>query len=129
MNGQRPTTLGYAGLTGTVYVLLRNGQKRPVPENELVTVISAYLDGHDLVVTKPDGTRVSYEAVSSDLTLATLSEVQLREALIDIFAITCGVDTLYTADEAIKQIDIHPAIQKAAIVALTPPKEESENRR
>ena len=58
----RPT-LGYAGLTGTVYVLLRNGQKRPVPENELVTVIAGYLDDHDLVVTKPDGARVAYCAV------------------------------------------------------------------
>jgi len=46
----RPTTLAYSGLTGTVYVLLKNGQKRPVPEAELVAVIAAYLDNHDLSV-------------------------------------------------------------------------------
>jgi hypothetical protein len=51
--GQRmnqPTTLGYSGLTGTVYVLLANGQKRPVPEGELAAVIAGYLNDHDLTV-------------------------------------------------------------------------------
>lgn len=51
--------LGYAPLTGTVYVFKRNGQKEPVPESELVTVISHWLDDHDLIVTK-DGFRVRY---------------------------------------------------------------------
>lgn len=45
-----PTTLAYGGLAGTVYVLLRNGQKRPVPEGELAAVIAAYLTDHDLTV-------------------------------------------------------------------------------
>jgi hypothetical protein len=53
-------TLGYSPLTGTTYVLLRNGQKRAVPEAEVVAVISAYLDDHHLSVTKPDGTVVRY---------------------------------------------------------------------
>jgi hypothetical protein len=57
----RPT-LGYSGLTGTVYVLFRNGQKRPVPEAEVVAVIAGYLDDHDLMVTKDDGTKVRYLA-------------------------------------------------------------------
>lgn len=57
------TTLGYSPLTGTTYVLLRNGQKRAVPEREVVAVIAGYLDDHDLVVTKPDGKRVRYEAI------------------------------------------------------------------
>ena len=52
-------TLGYSPLTGRVYVILRNGQKREVPEAELVTVITSWLDTHDLVVTK-DGFRVRY---------------------------------------------------------------------
>ena len=53
-------TLGYSPLTGTTYVLLRNGQKRAVPEAEVVAVISAYLDDHHLSVTKPDGEVVRY---------------------------------------------------------------------
>lgn len=55
----RPS-LAYSPLTGTVYVLLRNGQKRAVPEAEVVAVIAGYLDDHHLTVTKPDGTRVRY---------------------------------------------------------------------
>ena len=51
--------LGVAALTGNVYVYMRNGTKRLVPESELVTVISHWLDNHDLVVTK-DGYRVRY---------------------------------------------------------------------
>lgn len=57
----RRPDLGYSPLTGTVYVLLRNGQKRAVPEPQVVTVITGWLDDHDLVVTKDDGTRVRYE--------------------------------------------------------------------
>ena len=52
--------LGYSGLTGTVYVLKRNGQKEAVPEPQVVAVISGWLDDHNLTVTKPDGTRVTY---------------------------------------------------------------------
>jgi hypothetical protein len=51
--------LGITALTNTVYVYMRNGQRRPVPEKELVTVISHYLDTHDLIVQK-DGFRVRY---------------------------------------------------------------------
>lgn len=50
----RPRTLGYSSLTGTAYVLLRNGHKRAVPESELVTAIVGYLNDHHLTV---DGVR------------------------------------------------------------------------
>ena len=59
MTAPKPT-LGYSPLTGTTYVLLRNGQKRAVPEPEVVAVIAGYLDDHHLSVTKPDGTVVRY---------------------------------------------------------------------
>jgi hypothetical protein len=55
---ERPL-LGISPLTGNVYVLMRNGTKRAVPESELVTVIVHWLDHNDLIVTK-DGFRVKY---------------------------------------------------------------------
>ena len=59
----RPT-LGYSAMTGNTYVLLRNGQKRQVPEAEVVAVITGWLDDHHLTVTKPDGRKVSYGVIS-----------------------------------------------------------------
>lgn len=56
---ERPL-IGYSGLTGTVYVLYRNGTKRAVPEAEVVSVITGWLDDHDLTVTRDDGTEVKY---------------------------------------------------------------------
>ena len=47
-------------------MLLRNGQKRAVPEAEVVAVIASYLDDHDLTVTKLDGSKVRYVAVPDD---------------------------------------------------------------
>lgn len=57
-------TLAYSPLTGTVWVLLRNGQKRAVPEDEVAAVISGWLDDHDLVVTNSEGVRVRYEGTT-----------------------------------------------------------------
>ena len=65
MTSERPM-IGYSPLTGTTYVLLRNGQKRAVPEAEVVAVIASYLDDHDLTVTKLDGSKVRYVAVPDD---------------------------------------------------------------
>jgi hypothetical protein len=61
MTASRPPKpiLGYSALTGTVYVLKRNGQKEAVPTDQLVTVIAGWLDDHDLIV-KKDGFRVKY---------------------------------------------------------------------
>lgn len=69
MTAPKPT-LGYSPLTGTTYVLLRNGQKRAVPEAEVVAVIAAYLDDHHLSVTKSDGTVVRYGVLDNGCAIA-----------------------------------------------------------
>jgi hypothetical protein len=51
--------LGITALGHQVYVYMRNGQRRPVPEAELITVIVEYLDTHDVVIQK-DGFRARY---------------------------------------------------------------------
>lgn len=71
---ERPT-LAYSGLTGTTYVLLRNGQKRAVPEAEVVTVIGAFLNGHHLAVTQPDGTTVRYGVLGDDRPMSDHQEM------------------------------------------------------
>lgn len=61
----RPT-LVRSPLTGTVYVLLRNGQKREVPEAEVVAVIASFLDERHLTITRDDGTKRRYIVVDDD---------------------------------------------------------------
>ena len=69
--------------------------------------------------------RVSSPSVvdTTDISLLCAEAAQeierLRTALTDIFAITCGIDTLYTIEDAMKRIQFHPAIQRAAVVTLS----------
>ena len=60
-----PPGLHVGGLTNTVFIVGGNGTKTPVPENQMVAALAAFLDDHDVTVGEP-GARRRYVRVCLD---------------------------------------------------------------